>query len=193
MEKQRENFDLTAVKYVSGVLHFTARCTEVVGDDTFEREVQEKVTQEPHPDLTSGLQKLKRYLLEDFGYSNYAIIIKDKQFNARKDQLEYLKKLQKRIEDQVRVTGISLTGKELNRCTIKGTFDGRAINCKAKSFENDDYGADLGDVCFEIENEVFELWANDKVAQQKIMFESEIEKPTGKEAASGEGTDHDED
>lgn len=125
----------------------------------------------PHPDLISLFDGLTERLAEYFGYMSFDSVVNETRFKADKAQKKYTEELTKRILSDIKVTGISVSGKERTGLVVKGTYKGCSINTKPLYFTNEDYGDSLRETMDSIEEEVYNFLFEDKKAQLEVAFD----------------------
>lgn len=185
---KKESFVLDEVKSKDRAsLDVKAHAPRTDGAANFEMPYNGSVPVVPHPDLFDLFDKLKVRLASAFGYLHSRTVVNDSRFGANAMQKELITEATDYILADIKVTGISLSGKERTGLIVKGTYKGQAINTKPLHFSNQEYGEEIQEIADNIRSEVYEFLFKGKKAQLNAFDEEEEdEEQSGKDKAAGE-------
>lgn len=162
----RENFELLEMKSKDRAsIEFRAKASFSDGEATFSLSLNDAYPIIPSPDLFTPLDKLKIRLAEFYGYTTFQKVVNTKDFSATKAQKEYAERFQEEQLSNIKVTGISFSGKDRNGLIVKGTYNGSSINTKTLYFSNTEYGEELLEIADTICDEMYEYIFKGKKAQ----------------------------
>jgi hypothetical protein len=184
----RNSFVLEAVKTKDRAsLEFQGHATKSDGATTYEMPYRASVSIIPHPDLLAAIDNLKKRLAYYFGYYGFNTAVNEARFGASVSQKKYITDTTEIILAEIRVTGMSFSGKERTSVIVKGTYNGSAINTKPLHFGNQEWGEELEVICGHIEDEVYAYIFEGKQAQLSLLDDEEYDKKKdGKSAAAND-------
>ena len=184
----RDSFVLEEVKSKDRAsLDFKAHAAKSDGATTYEMPYQASVSIIPHPDLLAEIDRLKERLAHYFGYLTFDAIVSETRFGASVSQKKYITDTTQLVLGDIKVTGMSFSGKDRTGVIIKGTYKGSAINTKPLHFGNQEWGEQLQFICDAIEDEVYNYIFEGKQAQLSLMDDEEFDKKKdGKSAAAND-------
>lgn len=176
-----EDFTLLKVKLINGggiEIHYKTEDSD--GTNIYVEDSTSKLTKIPHPDLTTKLKAAVPYIAQVWGLTVFKTVVADKNFQATKPQVKLTEKAVLALMEQIKVTGISLSGKGENKGVIitgTKTADSKmvmAMNSHRIKFGTSTWGfeAELEDLCKFIEEECY-LYLYDGKAAQLEMFGNE--------------------
>lgn len=171
----RENFTMKAVKSIDLTsLQITAESTKANGVQYFTVPYSGTYEITPHPDLTDLFKSLKDTLAQWYGYTSIRSVVNEPRFKADKAQIKHIESFIEQRLEKIRVTGISLSGNDMDKIAIKGTYDGNPINTKPIHFSTETYdGEKLKEISKSLEDEVFEYLFKDKKSEMDLFDDDE--------------------
>ena len=198
-----EAFTLSKVKVISGGgldVHYEVE--EICGAEVYRENYHLASSKEIHPDLQKKLDNLKPILARIFHLSFFKTLMDVPEFKATAKQKDLAKKEFENILKKIRVTGVSLSGKDENvGVVITGVFEAdtkqvMAINTHRIKFATETYGfeEELEKNVGELEKEVYAFLFKNKKAQLELF--DEHGEPYGVQQFNGDedtDTDNDED
>jgi hypothetical protein len=200
----RENFKLLNFKLIQGggaQIHYEME--EVDGDETFYDKVTYQTGKVIHPDLMIVLNQMKPMFAKSYDYSFIRDIILKVEFGATQDQAVIAENTYQEILKKINMTGAAMSGSKGKKgCVITATYVSptgkkRGVVTERIGFNLQKYGFEdeLERLFDDLEGEAFNLIFENKRAKitQGSLFKTEGDTPTdqvdGKAAASGEGTE----
>lgn len=168
-----KNFIVKAVKSTDrSSLDITAHAIKVDGPHTHEVPYSGTYEIVPHPDLITKLEELKPTLAQYFDYTSFKSVVKEERFKANKAQIKHTEEYVNQLLSNIKVTGMSLSGSDLDKVTIKGTYNGCSINTKPIHFSSETYdGEKLEEICKDLKAEVYAYLFDDKKQQLDLAFQ----------------------
>lgn len=190
---EKKAFSLSKVKVINGGgldVHFEVE--EACGAEVYRENYHLTSGKEIHPDLQKLFDKLKPIMARVYHLSFFRSLMETPDFKATKKQKELAEEAFKEVIDKLRVTGVSLSGKDDNvGVVLTGTFTAdsnqkMAINSHRMKFNSERYGfeEEMEEIVGEIESEVYEFLFNNKKAQLEIF--DEFGEPCGTQEFNGE-------
>ena len=162
----RQNFELTGMKSKDRAsIEFQAKIPISDGESTHGVGLNDSYPIIPHPHLTEQLDKLVIRLAEFYGYTTFQKVVNNKDFSASKPQKKFAENFQNEQLANIKVTGMSFSGKDRNGVIVKGTYNGSSINTKTLYFTNQEYGEELQKIADKLEDEMYEYIFKGKRAQ----------------------------
>lgn len=176
-----EAFTLSKVKVISGGgldVHYEVE--EICGAEVYRENYHLASSKEIHPDLQKKLDNLKPILARVFHLSFFKTLMDMPEFKATAKQKDLANKEFENILKKIRVTGVSLSGKDDNvGVVITGVFEADtkqviAINTHRIKFVSDTYGfeLELEKNVGELEKEVYAFLFKNKKAQLELFPEN---------------------
>lgn len=193
---EKKAFSLSKVKVINGGgldVHFEVE--EACGAEVYRENYHLTSGKEIHPDLQKLFDKLKPIMARVYHLSFFRSLMETPDFKATKKQKELAEEAFKEVIDKLRVTGVSLSGKDDNvGVVLTGTFTAdsnqkMAINSHRMKFNSERYGfeEEMEEIVGEIESEVYEFLFNNKKAQLEIF--DQYGEPCGVQEFNGEQSD----
>lgn len=193
---EKKAFSLSKVKVINGGgldVHFEVE--EACGAEVYRENYHLTSGKEIHPDLQKLFDRLKPIMARVYHLSFFRSLMETPDFKATKKQKELAEKAFKEVIDKLRVTGVSLSGKDDNvGVVLTGTFTAdsnqkMAINSHRMKFNSERYGfeEEMEEIVGEIESEVYEFLFNNKKAQLEIF--DQYGEPCGVQEFNGEQSD----
>lgn len=190
---EKKAFSLSKVKVINGGgldVHFEVE--EACGAEVYRENYHLTSGKEIHPDLQKLFDKLKPIMARVYHLSFFRSLMETPDFKATKKQKELAEEAFKEVIDKLRVTGVSLSGKDDNvGVVLTGTFTAdsnqkMAINSHRMKFNSERYGfeEEMEEIVGEIESEVYEFLFNGKKSQLEIF--DEYREPCGTQEFNGE-------
>lgn len=186
-------FALSKVKIIPGGgldVHFEVE--EACGSEVYDEKYHLASTKGIHPDLQKLFDSLRPIMARVYHFTFFRSVMDVPDFKATKRQRELAEKAYKEIEDKLKITGLSLSGKDDNvGVVLTATFTAdsnqkMAINSHRMKFSDERYGfeEEMEDIVGKIESEVYQfLFKNKK--QQMELFDEHGE-PYGTQEFNGE-------
>lgn len=178
----KESFELQKVSIPNGGgLSVEFKYGKSMRDEYHEFEDKHQSSVEPHPDLVARIRSLKGFYLEVTRMRTiYKVIFQDR-FGASKEQQEIAKAALDELQRYVKITKISLSGKEDNSAVIitgvveAETGQGMAYNTHRVKLNEEVYGweENLKQIIEEIHDEVYEYIYGGKVLAPD-MFDNSL-------------------
>lgn len=177
----KENFKVKKIKIGSaGGLEIDFDLTEVIGGESYQSSQQQKSSKEPHPDLAEKLARMAPMVAQIFGFTMSREVVNKKEFEATISQKEYIARLVDELTENIRITGVSISGKEDNVgvvITASYAVDNRqrvALNSPRIMLKSSTRGFEekLAELVEGLQAEAYEFIYNRKVANPE-MFEYE--------------------
>ena len=181
-------FYLSKVKIINGGgLDVNFEVEEKCGEEIYRETYHLASSKDIHPDLQKLFDDLKPYIAQVFYLNMFETTVKDEKFKATKAQIEASKKLTEAILANVKVIGVSLSGKDNNvGVVLTGMIQSpnnmkMAINTHRMKFSDILYGfeEEMEQIVGKIEREVYLFLFKNKKAQLEIF--DEFGEPMGKE------------
>lgn len=190
---EKKAFSMSKVKVINGGgldVHFEVE--EACGAEVYRENYHLTSGKEIHPDLQKLFDKLKPIMARVYHLSFFRSLMETPEFKATKKQKELAEEAFKEVIDKLRVTGVSLSGKDDNvGVVLTGTFTADSnqkmvINSHRMKFNSERYGfeEEMEEIVGEIESEVYEFLFNNKKAQLEIF--DEYGEPCGVQEFNGE-------
>lgn len=190
---EKKAFSLSKVKVINGGgldVHFEVE--EACGAEVYRENYHLTSGKEIHPDLQKLFDKLKPIMARVYHLSFFRSLMETPDFKATKKQKELAEEAFKEVIDKLRVTGVSLSGKDDNvGVVLTGTFTADSnqkmpINSHRMKFNSERYGfeEEMEEIVGEIESEVYEFLFNGKKSQLEIF--DEFGEPCGTQEFNGE-------
>jgi len=140
-----------------------------------------ETTENPHPDLTGIMRKLKDYLVVVHNLHMVEKVVKRKQFDATTAQQKIATGALDEIKQAIRISQCSLHGSSEDRAVIitgvntSLTGQGMALNTHKIHLENDTYGfeSELAEAVDDLISECYEFVFNHKV-EEPDLFENSM-------------------
>jgi len=174
----KENFTAKKIKIGSaGGLEIDYDLTEVIGGESYQSSQNQKSSKEPHPDLAENLFKMAPMVAQIFGFTLAREVVFKKEFDANISQKEYISKAVDELTENIKVTGVSISGKEDNIgvvITCSYAVDNRqrvALNTPRIMLKGTSRGFEekLGELIESLKDEAYEFVFNRKVANPEIF------------------------
>ena len=154
--------------------------SEVIGGETYQSSQSQNSSKEPHPDLAEKFVNMAPMVAQIMGFTMAKEVVNKKEFKADVLQKDLISRYVDEITGKIRVTGISISGKEDNKgVVITSSFavDNNqriALNSPRIMFKSSSRGFEekLQDLVEGIEEEAYEFVYNRKVANPE-MFDYE--------------------
>lgn len=193
-----EQFSLQKVKTKGNGLELKFEIEETTSAEVYHDEKTVKSDKVPHGDLTKILDVFKGHMAEIFYFGVLKELRDSNVFEVTANQAEILNTRYKDLVSKIKITGVSVSGKEENRgiiitATLKvETGHVVAINSQRIKFNGTKYGfeEDLENLITDLEGEVFEYVINGKQAQLEMAFGDDV--VDGKMAAANDKDDDNE-
>lgn len=193
-------FALSKVKIIpSGGLDVHFEVEEACGAEIYTENYHLVSTKGIHPDLQNLFDKLKPVMARIYHLTFFRTLMDVPEFKATKNQKELAEKAYKEIEGKMKITGLSLSGKDDNvGVVLTATFTAdtnqkMAINSHRMKFKDVIYGfeEEMENIVNQIEKEVYKfLFKNKK--QQMELFDEHGE-PCGVQEYNGDEDEENED
>jgi len=180
----KENFKVKKIKLgSSGGLEVDFEVTEVIGAESYQSSQNQKSSKEPHPDLAEKLMAMVPMVAQIMGFTMAREVVNKKEFEGTISQKEYIAKMIDSQMENIRVTGVSISGKDENiGVVITSSFavDNRqrvAINTPRIMLKSTSRGFEekLADLVEGLQDEAFEFVYNRKVANPEIFDYAEVD------------------
>lgn len=150
------------------------------GQDTHEIHDKHETTENPHPDLTAIMRKLKDYLIVVHRMDMVSKIVNQKQFKATDEQKKIADGAMDELKQNIRVNKISLyESAEKRAVIITGvnnaiTDQGMALNTHKIHLDSYTYGfePELSNVVEDLIAECYEFVFNHKIEQPELFENS---------------------
>lgn len=187
-------FALSKVKIIpSGGLDLHFEVEEACGAEVYTENYHLVSTKGIHPDLQNLFDKLKPIMARVYHLTFFRTLMDVPDFKATKKQKELAEKAYEEIESKLKITGLSLSGKDDNvGVVLTATFTAdsnqkMAINSHRMRFADERYGfeEEMERIIGEIESEVYQFLFKGKKCQMELFenedFDEETEKESGEE------------
>lgn len=169
----RTNFELTKIKIKEELLEASYLQNIVDKDESWKAKHDIEVPMLPHPDMLNMMDDFKRMLAYQHGLTLLESVVNTTQFNASAAQKKFIDQAIEEMLTDVKVTGFSLSGENLDKVVITGSYEGLAINGRKFSVEEESLGFEeqAKDLILKISDEAFEFIFNGKRAQLDLFNE----------------------
>lgn len=167
----RQNFVLKKIKVKGDSVELDIRASFSDSDESWKTDMDGiKVPLIPHPDMTDILGKLKRMLAYQIGVTALTPIISAPEFKATAAQKKFFEKAVDEILADVKVSGYSLTGEQLKKISITGSYKGQGVSGRNFDLEGDQHGfeSDVQEMVDQMEDEAYEFLFGFKRYQMEI-------------------------
>lgn len=186
-------FSLSKVKVINGGgldVHFEVE--EACGAEVYRENYHLSSGKEIHPDLQHLFDRLKPIMARVYHLSFFRSLLETPDFKATKKQQELAEEAFKEVTAKLKVTGISLSGKDANvGVVLTGTFTAdsnqkMAINSHRMKFSDTRYGfeEEMEEIIGQIETEVYAFLFKNKRAQLELF--DEYGEPAGVQEFNGD-------
>ena len=194
METPSENnFNLSKAKIIAGGgldVHFEVE--EVIGAEVYSENYHLASSKGIHPDLQKLFDKLKPVLARVYHLSFFRSLLETPEFKATRKQKEIAENAYEEVLAKLKVTGISLSGKDENvGVVITGTFTAdtnqvMAVSTHRIKIKDIKYGfeEELEAIVGDIEREVYQFLFKNKKAQLDLF--DEFGEPCGVQTFDGD-------
>ena len=186
-------FSLSKVKVITdGGLDVHFEVEEVCGAEIYRESYHVSSTKEIHPDLQKLFDKLKPIMARLYHLSFFRSLLETPDFKATKKQCELAEEAFGEVLKKLKVTGISLSGKDENvGVVLTGIFTAdsnqkMAINSHRMKFSDERYGfeEEMEAIIGDIETEVYAFLFKNKKQQMELF--DEFGEPAGVQTFDGE-------
>jgi pantothenate synthetase len=174
----KENFQVKKIKLPNaGGMDIEFDITEVIGAESYQSSQSHKSSKEPHPDLSENFEKMAPMVAQVFGFTIPREVVFKKEFDSNISQKEYISRAVDELTANIRITGISISGKDDNiGVVISSSYavDNKQrvalntprimLNGSSRGFEEK-----LRELIESIKNEAYEFVFNRKVANPEIF------------------------
>lgn len=179
MKTPSENsFYLNKVKTITGGgldVHFEVE--EVCGAEVYRENYHLASSKEIHPDLQNLFDRLKPIMARVYHITFFKTIMDTPEFKATSKQREIADEAFNEILAKLKVTGVSISGKDDNvGVVLTGTFTAdsdqkMAINSHRMKFKDERYGfeEEMEEIIGNIETEVYAFLFKNKRAQLELF------------------------
>jgi hypothetical protein len=187
------SFFLSKVKVIAnGGLDVHFEVEETCGQEIYRENYHLASSKGIHPDLQKLFDSLKPIMARVYHLSFFKTILETPEFKATKAQKEIADAAFKELLNKIKVTGVSLSGKDDNvGVVLTGTFTAdsnqkMAINSHRMKFSEERYGfeEEMEQIVSDIESEVYKFLFKNKRAQLELF--DEHGEPYGTQEFNGE-------
>lgn len=187
------SFFLSKVKVIAnGGLDVHFEVEETCGQEIYRENYHLASSKGIHPDLQKLFDSLKPIMARVYHLSFFKTILETPEFKATKAQKEIADAAFKEVLNKIKVTGVSLSGKDDNvGIVLTGTFTAdsnqkMAINSHRMKFSEERYGfeEEMEQIVSDIESEVYKFLFKNKRAQLGLF--DEHGEPYGTQEFNGE-------
>ena len=194
------SFYLSKVKVIAeGGLDVHFEVEEVCGQEVYRETYHLSSGKGIHPDLQNLFDKLKPIMARIYHWSFFKTVMDTPEFKATKNQKQIANEAFQEVINKIRVTGVSLSGKDDNvGIVLTGTFTAdsnqkMAINSHRMKFSDDRYGfeEEMEKIVSDIESEVYKFLFKNKRAQLELF--DETGEPYGTQEFNGDDQEDDPD
>lgn len=153
-----EHFSLVKCDITEKKVHFEASIlTETTAENA--KTYKDKPTYFEYPTLgiREQLAALKDFYFQYFNFNTVPAVISDPKFAATKPQKDLMIKARRTVLDLIKITGITVAGKDRTGITIHGTVNGCKMVTKSISFDHPQWGNDLKTISDKLEQELVDF------------------------------------
>lgn len=167
----RPNFVLKKIKVKGDSVEMDIRASFSDSDESWKTDMDGiKVPLIPHPDMTNILEKFKRMLAYQIGVTALTPVISSPEFKATAAQKKFFEKAVDELLLDVKVSGYSLTGEQLSKVSITGSYKGQGLSGRNFDLEGEQHGFedDAKELISAMEDEAYEFLFGFKRYQMEI-------------------------